>query len=398
VIMCQHDSKRYASRQILVSAVALILFTFCMATTQAQSPNVGFLKVVAQNYPRQVSPSSNFTVSVDVEYAVRTNATLRAAAFSGPLDATGPELWHSTNETVSGGGDKIWAFNLIAPSSEGTNMEFTFIAYYLDNGTWRCYNDTTLGPGYTQIGIKVASEADLRVDVGSSNQQISIGNLTKTTDNSGAITVALPVGREYQITVPLLVELGNSTRLKFNSWEDGSNQTSRVYTLDGDSSLVASYRPQYLVQINSVVPTYSSSLWYDKGANVTLHIENSIPMSWPLGALGLKYSFLGWSGAVNSRSTDLNFRVNGPMIIDANFTADYSVLYLLLIPLVGVLGGTGLLVIRKRGKSAPTEEEPKSAVVEPKICTKCGEPVEKEWNHCIRCGAKLASSETIQDG
>ena len=167
--------------------------------------------------------------------------------------------------------------------------------------------------------------------------------------------------------------------------------------LDGDTQLNATYHPQYLVQVNSIVSTYSYSQWYNKGANLTLRTQESVPMNWPLGILGLKYTFSSWSGDVNSQSTQVNGTVNGPMVINANFAADYSGLMIIIIPIIGILGAAALLVLRKRReKDLPaTENEKKSETT--KVCPKCNESVEPEWNNCIHCGAKLGS-EAVQDG
>ena len=394
---CNDKWKLRKTRKIMmIMTVTFIALSFWTIAVPAQSQNVGLLKIVNENYPRQVPPSDKFTVSVDVEYAVSTNATIRAVVVNGSLNANGPELWHSASANIAGGGDKIWAFNLTSPSTEGA-MVFTFIAYYYsDNGTWVYFNDTTFGPGYAQIGIKVATLANLGIYLGYSNVQVSIGNVTIGTDAKGVATELLPVGRQYLIVVPPIVQFDNSTRFAFNSWEDGANETSRTCMLDGDTQLNATYRPQYLVQINSIVSTYSSSQWYNKGANLTLRAEDSVPMNWPLGELGLKYTFLSWSGGVNSQSTQVNVTVNGPMNISANFTADYSGLMILIIPVIGILGATALFVLRKRGgKDIPAAFEPKTETT--KVCPKCNEPVETEWNNCIYCGAKLGS-EAVQDG
>src|SRR5208282_740831 len=396
--VCNDKSKLGRSRKIMmIMTVTFIALSFWIVAVPAQSANVGLLKVVNESYPRQVQPSDRFTVSVDVEYAVSTNATIRAVVVNGSLNANGPELWHSVSENIAGGGDKIWTFNLTSPSTEGA-MFFTFIAYYYsDNETWMYFNDTTFGPGFAQIGIKVATLANIGIYLGYSNVQVSVGNATMDTDAKGVATELLQVGKEYFITVPPIVQFNNSTRLTFNSWEDGANSTSRTCMLDGDTQLNATYRPQYLVQINSIVSTYSYSQWYNKGANLTLRAEDSVPMNWPLGALAMKYTFLSWSGGVNSQSTQVNVTVNGPMIISANFAADYSGLMILIIPVVGVLGTAALFVLRKRGgKDIPVvTEHHKNETT--KVCPKCNESVETGWNNCIYCGAKLGS-ETIQGG
>jgi hypothetical protein len=346
------------------------------------------------SYPRQVSPSDKFTVSFDAEYAVSTNATIRAAALNGPSNANGSALWDSVSENVAGGGDKVWTFNLTAPATEGAMLITVVVYYYSNNGTWTYFNDSTSGPGFVQVGIKVAALANLAVYLGYSNVQISIGNVTKNTDAQGILAEEKQVGREYSVAIPSVIQFDNSTRLVFNSWEDGSNATTRNWMLEGDIQLNATYRPQYLVQINSIVSTYSSQ-WYNKGSNITLSAQASVPMGWPLGALGMKYNFLDWSGSVLSENTKVNVTVNEPMVITANFVADYSELMLLIIPAVGILGALILIALKRRKqKEAPVAEHSKNE--KPKLCPKCNEPVEVGWNNCINCGAKLGS-ETVQN-
>jgi hypothetical protein len=290
---------------------------------------------------------------------------------------------------VTGGGDRTWNVILTAPTSEGT-MQLIAFAYYLNGNVWRYYNDSVQGPGYEQLVVKVARTANLEIDLGEAGLQVTVANSTQQTSLSGSTEIMLPVGETYSLSVPAQVDLQNATRLIFNGWSDGNNQSERSILLDGDVKVVGAYRHQYLLQVSSIVFTYSYSEYYDPGSNVTLQVETSVSVNSSLSLLGLKYNFQGWSGDVNSQSNRVNFTMNSPKSIKANFSVDYTPLVLPGILLLGIIGAIVLVLLRrKRADVEPLSEAAESTSGESDSlrCSSCGEAVEKEWKHCIHCGA-----------
>jgi hypothetical protein len=389
----------------------LVIFTLVVAfgtmTVHAQESNVGLLRIATFQSPRQIAPSSLFSVILDVEYAIHgpENAIIRAAIYHGvPVANQTSPLWQSGSETVIGGGDKIWNVSLTAPANEGV-MQLTAFVYYLDGAVWRYYNDSLQGPGYEQLSVKVARTATLEVDLGDEGLHVTIANTTQQTSTAGSSEITLPVGKAYSISVPQEVQLQNSTRLIFNGWSDGLNQTDRIILLDGDIQLAGSYRHQYLLQVTSTVPTYSYSRWYDAGSNVTIEVENSFPYSYPLNLLGVKYTFQGWTGDVKSQSSRVNVTLNSPKSVNANFSVDYSPLALPSILLVGIIGAVVLAVLHRKRATVELSVEAEAEPVSPQTkeeaqpvslwCNSCGKPVEKEWKHCIHCGADLPGLRSV---
>lgn len=368
--------------------VAILVLSFCTIGVFAQETSIGRVRIASFVCPRQVAPDSVFSVTLDMEYEIRMNASVRAIIFGSMANASTP-LWQSDVANVSGGGDKVWTINFTAPPTEGT-IQLSAYAYYFDNGTWKFYNDTVLGPGFRQVAIKVARNAVLQVEVGVPGLELTLGNLSATTTSTGDVGVSLLVGMNYTLSVPGVMQYPNSTRIIFDGWQDGNNQTSRIISIDGDTQLVGSYRTQYLLRVNSTVSSYSYEKWYDAGSTVTLQSVDSVPMFWPLGLLGGKYDFSGWSGDVNSRSGEINFTMNSPKNIYANFSIEYGAL--IVIPIIiaaGVIGEASLLVL-KRKKTARVNAEPAISV---STCPNCGESIEEGWQHCIHCGGKLGSLE-----
>ena len=387
-------------------AILLLLLTFSTTAVYAQEPNVGILRIADLQSPRQVAPNRVFPVILDVEYAIHgtENATIRSAIYSGSsFENQTSLLWRSNLVNVTGGGDMIWNISLTSPANEG-EMQLTAVAYYLNGNAWQYYNDSIQGPGYEYLSVKVARTANLEIDLGEAGLPVTVANSTQQTSTSGNANIMLPVDETYTLSVPANVELKNSTKLIFNGWKDGNNDTTRIVRLDGDVIVVGSYHHQYLLQVNSIVSAYSYSKWYDAESNVTLHAESSIPFSSPLNLLGLKYDFQGWTGDVNSQSTQVNVTMNSPKSINANFSVDYSPLVVPAILLTGIIGAVILVLLRrKRHVVDATPNEPTESTLEAEptekteslLCSSCGKAVENEWKHCIHCGADLTGSRPI---
>ena len=397
------------------SAICIILMLLILIPpiVYAQEENVGLLRVAIFHTPKQVAPNSEFLVNLDVEYAIHgpQSATIRSAVYSGQInEPQSNPLWQSAIINVTGGGDMTWNLTLKAPPNEGV-MQLTAFAYYLNGDTWQFYNDSMQGPGFDQTSVKVASAANLEVDLGEAGLQVTVANSTQQTAISGTATIMLPVDETYSLTVPSEVELKNSTRLIFTGWNDGDNNTERSILLDGDTRLVGNYRHQYLLQVTSPVSAYSFSKWYDAGSNATLSANSTVPFSTPLNLLGLKYVFQGWTGDLNSKLNQANVTMDSGKTIEANYSVDYTPLSLPAILIVGIVGTAILLMLRRKRSGIARSTEPSETetteretaervpeeveAIDSLLCETCGKSVEKEWKHCIHCGADLPSSRPV---
>ncbi len=368
--------------------VVTMLLSFGTNQVFADDQNLGRVRIASFAYPRQVTPGKMFSVNLDVEYEVRTDVAIRGAIFEVIANASTP-LWQSDATRVSGGGDKVWIINLTAPLVEGT-LQLSAYAYYLENGVWKFYNDTVLGPGFRDASVKVAPNANLQVELGVPGVGLKVGNLSETTSQAGEVGITLLVGTTYSLSVPYILEYENSTRMIFVGWQDGSNQTNRVISIDGDTQLVGSYRTQYLLRVTSTLSGHSYQKWYDAESNVTLQEVNSVPMTWPLGLLGGKYVFSGWSGDVNSASAEINFMMNSPTTVHANFSIPYGIL--IVFPIIVALGVAAELVLVALKRKQTNQLDAHSSKWN-FTCSNCGTVIEEGWMHCTHCGAEVDSLE-----
>ena len=409
---------------IMMVLCLTILLLGIAAVAADEDYNVGILQTSVK-YHNFVAPSTQTSFLIHVTYAIHDKANIKCILFNGTLSNLGPELWHSSVISVIGPteGALAWAVNLTAPASEG-NWRLTAIAYYQsiegylppeigpNNSTaWYFYNDTTMayeGPSYLQFTLKVSKPAQLVVDLGVSGVTINAGdNSTTETASDGTVTLPFHVGEIISLSVPSVFPLQNSTRLIFQGWSDGIPSGNRTIMLDGDMKLVGAYGRQYLLRVDSVVPAYDQSTWHNPSSSVSLQVNSSVPMSWPLGMLGFRYTFKGWSGSVQSHATQLNVTIDQPMIVSADYGVDYSRLVIPSILAIGIGGAivSVLLHARRPIKPSPVEEELTDEQAETsmeegvitaassgsRLCDKCDQPVQEDWTHCPRCGNILGS-------
>jgi hypothetical protein len=376
----------------MFSAVVVLILCTSTAVVTGDEPNVGILRVDSFRVPNEVAPNSSFSAMMDVVYAIHgpENATIRAAIYRNDVDHSNL-LWESDSEIVTAGGERIWNVSLASPATEGY-LKLTAYAYFLDQGAWKFYNNSINGPGFSQAIIRIGSEANLDIDLGTAGLPITIDNQTVKTSGRGEAEVTLSVGKTHILTVPPVLEFQNATRIVFEGWKDGNNQTQRKVMLDGDTRLVGSYKIEYLLQVNS--PVSPRSDWYDVGSNLTLESPSVARMNWPLDLFGVTYRFVGWTGDIESQSPQINITINSPITVKANFSVDYSPLIIPAIFAAGIAGSVVIALIKHReSRKMPTE--PKERESE-RRCGKCGETVDEDWAHCIRCGAVLDGSESVE--
>jgi len=107
-----------------------------------------------------------------------------------------------------------------------------------------------------------------------------------------------------------IIEFDNSTRLIFDGWnKEGEIIKENPVDIEVFSSfqIDAQYRRQYLLSINSERGSTKGSGWHDEVSMVNISIAET-----EVGALPLKYKFVGWKGDLVSQNTTANILMDGP--------------------------------------------------------------------------------------
>jgi hypothetical protein len=154
----------------------------------------------------------------------------------------------------------------------------------------------------------------------------------------------------HTISVPAVLELDNSTRLRFNDWNDGLTSADRSIYLDSDLILQANYVSEYLVTIDTGLSAPTAA-WYAQGSSAQFSVPwQARPMTGALGLLGAKWVFNGWYEGNNltTSSSTGSIEVDAPHTLKAGWHPDYTMPLLVLLALGMVMVLTVVLVRRSR--------------------------------------------------
>lgn len=139
------------------------------------------------------------------------------------------------------------------------------------------------------------------------------------TDDKGVASIYVPVG-SVSVEVPNDVAPTGDTRYHFSSWSDQSNANPLSAEVDSALDLSANYRTQYLLTVETDYGEAQGSGWYDKGANATFTVPDSVTSD-----NGTRRVFLQWDGDYNSASNKGSLAMNMPKHVKATWKTQYEV-------------------------------------------------------------------------
>lgn len=157
------------------------------------------------------------------------------------------------------------------------------------------------------------------------------------------------------VTVPQSISGGEGVRYfaKSNQW-----------IAAGEPSHVFEYVTQYLLTLVSEYGQPKGSGWYDADGQATIFVDDITLGTGFLGALGVRFYFVQWSGKQNYDANQASVRMTSPLTLTAVWRADYTPLYALVGVIVAVIAVGAVVMIRKRrsGKAAPMVQPTSSTV------------------------------------
>ena len=352
-----------------------LIFSLSIAGTAHDAQTNGLLYVLGIDTTNKGASVSNGTINYLIPIIAGEPATANLETSDGRtlkgLDVTtSPNGYNSYN--VSGlsandiGGQ--YSFNMLAAAfrpEKGTDSNCASapsISTLLENpdnlGSCARFGSSTFeflgvapAGGWAPISIpvelSVSTPTSIRLDG------------TKLVSINGHIHISVPAGT-HQISVPSIVEINETNRLRFDHWKDGLNNSERTEMLQTDSALDPVYVTQYRLTINSPVSTVTGDGWYDAGSTATFQIAPRTPvMSGPFQMIGGKWRFQGWyeNGKLISVAPAASIIMNKPSTIVARWAADYTTC--LLIAAVAAIAITAFLAyIRRRKKIVNGRADP----------------------------------------
>lgn len=179
------------------------------------------------------------------------------------------------------------------------------------------------------------------------------GNVPLTIDGSqaGVGTASLDVDPgAHSISVPATFQIDNTTRLKFDHWEDGPAEPERSVDMDGDMTFRAVYVRQYALTLNTGSVSSTGAGWYDDDLTARFSVPSSAPANGFLGVIGAKLQFKGWyeNGRLLSSSNEGTIQMNAAHTLRAEWNMDYTVPIAIVAVIVVAVGA--FVVLRRRSR------------------------------------------------
>jgi M6 family metalloprotease-like protein len=216
-------------------------------------------------------------------------------------------------------------------SSTKGDMEFKVVAGQYLNGSYLIgFGPASTTPTQTGASLTIITSPAIN------SLTINVNNQPYTTGPDGTVTVTIANNpTDFNIVIPDSLALQPGTRQTFANWSNGQTGTSITVTVNGNQTLTAAYKLQYLIAILSsgVNATASGSgtatacgnaayiycTWVDSGAPTTISITSPVNSTAP----GTRSVFKSWSGDLASTSNPVQIPVSRPMNVSASWTTQF---------------------------------------------------------------------------
>ena len=169
----------------------------------------------------------------------------------------------------------------------------------------------------------------------------------------GPVEVGVALGGN-NITVPALVQVGPSTRLRFDHWSDGSLGTIHTVIVTGNVSVDAVYVTQNLLTIVGTGENATGAAWYDADTVATFSANQYEPITGVLGAMGARLAFQGWyeNGQLITNSPNGTVSMDKPHTLTGVWQVDFTVPGGIVLGTVAAIAIAYLIVRRRKTKPA----------------------------------------------
>ena len=118
------------------------------------------------------------------------------------------------------------------------------------------------------------------------------------------------------------------SRLVFFGWDgvDAGTSNTATVVMDGPKALTATWRTQYYLIVETKYGNAAGEGWYDADSTAAFSVPQEVPMNPPLGILGGKYVFTGWSGDSTSNTPKSMIVMEDSHIVTASWSSDYTMM------------------------------------------------------------------------
>jgi len=309
------------------------------------------------NVPLNVTTTGNVWVRID---GIRYNITSNQLQTSVPNGTVTIEVQPSVNvsegirESFSGWSDGNASNPRKVTVTSGMMLQATYATQYLL--TVNSNGGTTTPSGWYTPNSTVTVAASNPSNVTANTSRYLFSSWTGyTSSNSTSVTVTMrsPVTlqanwiEQYYVTitspagtpsgqgwynagtavtvgVQSTVQYPNGTRMIFNDWNStklANNPTTQII-VNSPTSLLAAWRTQYFVTVNSEYGNPTGTGWYDEGLTAQVAVPAEISYS-----NATRRVFTGWTGDYTGTSNNVTISVDSPKTLNAQWSKQYLITF-----------------------------------------------------------------------
>jgi hypothetical protein len=190
------------------------------------------------------------------------------------------------------------------------------------------------------------------------------------------------------------INANDGQRYVFNGWLNNGIRTDlESFIVTQDLNLVANYKMQYFLNIESAFGMARGAGWYDSGSRAIISITpTSISLTGFLGQLGIREDFTGWSGDHNEISPTSSVTMNSPKRVVANWSINFG----LILPAIFAMAIMAVAwIMLKRKPARKTRKSPRRRARKPRHmdCRFCGRSIPNNSKYCRECGKNLSQKK-----
>ena len=140
-----------------------------------------------------------------------------------------------------------------------------------------------------------------------------------------------------------------NSRSVFLEWQGAATGSSNpaAIMMDAPKTLIASWRTQHYLIVETKHGVTAGEGWHDADSVAEFSVTPEVPMEEPLGTLGGKYVFNGWTADSTANTPKATITMDRAHIVNASWGSDYNMV-LIFFAVVAAVGAAGVVLVARR--------------------------------------------------
>jgi len=250
--------------------------------------------------PNRVRARQAFKTTATLQFNLSSNFTIAVVAF----DVGKGSIESVSTRWLYGSGEAQFT-NTVLANDTPCRLHFALISLIRLEDDWALLKD-----GVKEFFTEVTDSVTLTVALGYPSREVELDGNRYLTDADGRFTANVTRG-EHTISVPPVIELGDTSRAVFLQWNETISSATLTIKLSGDAFLLAIYLRQYYLSVKSPFGQTSGTGWHDENEIVTFQVTPPVILD------ERTHVFAGWSGDSSDSSPVSRIYMDGPRSISA---------------------------------------------------------------------------------